>query len=349
MFSQFSMSQKLENLEAIKLNTKFRLELIEIDSRYSYKVVSKETFNSELETSSARKLLDDSLKNNEIQGIFGIGKFGNTNSIMLLIKSGHKFPLDYSLFIDTKGKEKYKKTSTIQLYPNVPSNEMWPYNIYSLKFLEFSKAEINDYQLEQEKMDTICKSHYDIEKGNILINEQLTLILDLITKLEVSGIDRINEYEDSIKSIPTSAWGKGDELNILDSNNRLIGTYIKRRKIAEPLVFEITECPYLEREVAYFFAKKKRNIKFVVFKWRQKWIGGWQSRAYNNIESDFRAKHEFVKNLLNKNLGLPGNILENNKRIKTEWVTDEGVIAELYLYIDQYSRSLKLKIYLEDE
>ncbi|WP_430815968.1 hypothetical protein [Carboxylicivirga sp. RSCT41] len=344
------MSQRIENLEAIKLNTKFRLELIELDSsKYSYKVISTEIFNSELETSSARKLLDDSLKNNEIQGIFGFGKFGNTNSTLLLIKSGHEFPIDYSILIDTKGKEKYKKTSTIQLYPNIPSIEMWPHNIYSLKFVEFSKAEIKEYQLEQEKIDTICKSDYDIERGNILLNEQLTLILDLVSKQKAKGIARIKEYEDSIKSIPTSAWGWGDALNIIDSNNRLIGTYIKRRKIAEPLVFEITECPYLEREVAYFYTKKERNIKFVVFKWRQKWIEGWQSRDYYNIESDFRTKHEFIKKFLNKTLGLPSNILENKKGIKTEWATDEGVIAELYLHIDQYSRSLRLKIYLEDE
>ncbi len=52
---------------------------------------------------------------------------------------------------------------------------------------------------------------------------------------------------------------------------------------------------------------------------------------------------------MNKNLGQPSNNLENNKWIKTRWVTDEGVIAELNLYIDQYSRSLRLRIYLEDE
>jgi hypothetical protein len=342
------MSQELENIESISINTKFKLELIKIDSNeYNYKIISKEPFIGELNSSSARLFLDDSLKINEIQGIFAIGKFGNSNSTLLVIKSGIDSPLAYNLYIDIKGNGKYKQTSTIELFPNILS-EMWPYYIYSLKISAIKKS--IDLPQNESVLDTICNSEYDIEKGNILFNEQLTLILDLITKQEVSGIDIIKEYEDSIKSVTASTWGWFNELHNMDSSNRFIGTYINRKKIDQPLVFELTECPYLEREVAYFFAKKERNIKFVVFKWGQKWVGGWQSRAYNNVESDFRSKYEFIRNSLNKSLGIPhDSVIEDINNMKTEWATDEGVVALSYLYIDQYSRGIVLKIYLKDD
>jgi hypothetical protein len=115
LFATLVHGQKLKDIEAIKLNTKFMLELTKEDSnKFSYKIVSTEPFHGELESSSF-KLLDEDLYNNQIQGILGIGTFGAQRSIQLLIKSGVKVPLQYKLSIDMKGNDRFKKTSTIQL------------------------------------------------------------------------------------------------------------------------------------------------------------------------------------------------------------------------------------------
>jgi hypothetical protein len=350
LFSQILKSQAPEISDVISINTKFKLELIKIDSiDYVYKIVSKEPLNGELDSDSARLQISDSLSINEVQGIFGYGNFGNSKSTMLIVKSGNDSPLNYNLFIDIKGKGKFVNTSTVPIHDGIPSLEIWPEYIYSIKISGFSKVDIKPSEDELD-LDTTCTSEFDIDKGNILFDEQLGLISDIIFHQANFELDRIKEYEDSIMSIPASSWGWGNELNILDSNGRLTGTYINRRKIAQPLVFTLTECPYLEREVAYFFSKKRKDVKFVVFKWSQRWDGGWQSRAYHEIECDFKSKYEYIRNSLNKTLGSPGDSLtEDNRRFQTKWQTKEGVIAKSYLYMDQYARYLKLYIYLKDE
>ena len=138
LFSLVSFSQKLKNIKGISLGTKFKLKLIERDSgRFAYKIISEIPFEKEFDSNTARKLLDDTLKSNEVQGIFGIGKFGDSKKVLLLIKSGYKEQLDYDLFIDVKGKGRYKETSTLPLGVEYPSVEMWPYYIYSIKIKSF--------------------------------------------------------------------------------------------------------------------------------------------------------------------------------------------------------------------
>lgn len=345
-----SISQNLKEIEAIEINSKFKLEIVETyPGIYGYKLLSIEEIHQEINSSSAGGLLDDSLKHNEIQGVFAIGKFGDVTSTILVLKSGHYSPLDYRLFIDTKGRNRYHLTSTTPLSTNIQSIEVWPYGIHAIKISEFTKAKIVLLDTS-EILDTTCYSGYDIKNGNMLFDQQLTLILDLITSQKNLGIDVIKKYEDSIQSISKSPWGWGNELNELDSNNRFIGTYINRKKIADPLVFEITECPYLKREVAYFASKKNGNIKFVVFKWSQKWVGGWQSRAFGSIDKEFRTKNDFIINSLNNALGSPiDSQIEGNRKFVYDWRTNEGLIAESYLYIDKYSRSQIVKIYLKDQ
>lgn len=348
LFTGAIYGQKLQDIEAIKLNTKFTLQLNKGDSNnFPYKIISTEPFEGELESSSF-KLLDEDLNNNQIQGILGIGTFGSQRSVQLLIKSGGELPLIYELFIDRKGNDRFKKTSTIQLIPGVPSQEIWPYNIHAIKIGNFQKPSI--IKETESVLDTTCYSTLDIHQGNTLINEQLTFLSEIISNQEESVVDKIKNYEDSIKSISISSWGWGDELNILDKNGRKIGEHVKRKKIKEILVYKLTECPYLSREVGYFFSKKDRKLKCVVFKWRQRWVGGWQSRAYQNIEDDYRSKYGFLNKSLNEVLGSPtSSFNKENRRHKNIWVSNQGMSAESYLYIDQYSRSLRLKIYFPDE
>ena len=111
-FTSVSEAQELKEFEAIKLNTKFLIRLTATSSsEFSYEIISSGPFNETIESSSIHSYLDDSLGTNNIQGILTTGYFGSHKSILLAIKSGLEVPLDYDLFIDVKGNNKFKKTS----------------------------------------------------------------------------------------------------------------------------------------------------------------------------------------------------------------------------------------------
>ncbi len=68
--SSFAQAQKLKDIDAININTKFTLELTEVGpTDYSYQIVSTELFEEEFKMSSAFNLLDKNLASNQIQGI----------------------------------------------------------------------------------------------------------------------------------------------------------------------------------------------------------------------------------------------------------------------------------------
>jgi len=350
VFSSFSNAQELMNVSPIEINTKFRIKLIKKGlSDFSYEIISKVPFNDELNSGKAQSILVDSLEVNEIQGIFAVGTFGNKESTLLVLKSGRKDPLQYNLFIDLKGRNKFKKTSTLPLHWEYPSIEVWQDYIHAIKFASFKQIALGQTEPQME-LDTTCYSTLSINQGNILLNDQLTFLSELINNQEKSAVDKIKKYEDSINSISISSWGWGDQLNIVDNNGRKIGEHVKPKKIKDILVFKLTECPYLSREVGYFFSKKDRKLKFVVFKWRQRRVKGWRSRDYKNINDDYRSKYEFLNKHLNLSLGPPTNSLNiENRRYKNKWLSNKDLSAESTLYIDQYSRSLRLKIYLPDK
>ncbi|WP_299531218.1 hypothetical protein [Ulvibacterium sp.] len=350
VFSSFLNAQELRNVSPIDINTKFRIKLIKKGaSDFSYEIVSKVAFNDQLNSGKAPSILDDSLEVNEIQGIFAVGKFGTKKSTLLVLKSGSKAPLQYNLFIDLKGRNKFKKTSTLPLNSQYPSIEVWQDYIHAIKFSNFKQIAIRRTEPQME-LDTTCYSTLNINQGNILLYDQLTFLSELISNQEESAVDKIKKYEDSINSISASSWGWGDQLNIVDNNGRKIGEHVNRKKIKDILVFKLTECPYLSREVGYFFSKKDRKLKFVVFKWRQRRVSGWRSKDYKNIGDDYRYKYDFLNKYLNLTLGPPTSSLkEENIRYKNKWLSNKHLSAESNLYIDKYSRTLRLKIYLSDK
>ena len=89
-------------------------------------------------------------------------------------------------------------------------------------------------------------------------------------------------------------WGWKNELFVVTEDGRYLDGYINSKPIAQPLVYKLTECPYMEREIGYFFTKSKKDVKLVLFVWKLRWVEGWQSRAYNSITNDFRLKNEFI-------------------------------------------------------
>ena len=139
-FSLSSFGQSLRDVTSIPLHSKFTLKLIPLDSNtYEYEVIKVEPYTASITFASIQTKFDSNLEKNMVQGFFGKGKFGNKESILLAMKNGSDKTLEYELFINTNGKKKFDKTSTVALSPNLPSIEMWPYFIHSIKILSFIK------------------------------------------------------------------------------------------------------------------------------------------------------------------------------------------------------------------
>ena len=316
-------------------------------SKFSYQIISTTPFNEAIQSSSINSYLDDSLGVNEVQGILTTGYFGSYKSILLSIKSGLEVPIDYDLFIDENGNNKFKKTSTVA-NSAYPSLEVWQDYIHSVKISGFRKAKIESVVAEI-KLDTTCNSSLDIEKGNNLLDEQLKFVFDLIYSADKTEIDRIKEYEKTINSVSETNWGWKNELFVVTEDGRYLDGYINSKPIAQPLVYKLTECPYMEREIGYFFTKSKKDVKLVLFVWKLRWVEGWQSRAYNSITNDFRLKNEFIIKSLSSRMGNPIKTNKTPKNVTNSWRTKDGVEVESDLFVDKDSFSLKLYVYIKNK
>ncbi|HHW59701.1 MAG: hypothetical protein WBL11_05110 [Bacteroidales bacterium] len=137
-------AQKDENYVVVNMNTKFILELETTDSlHYQFKLKSQKPFNKKIKWDKPTKYLDGDLKNNQIQGVLGKGKFGDNINTILMIKNGHDNTLSYKIKIKLPYKSEPISTSVIDLFPHVLATELWPYEIEYIIFLEFTK--VDDY------------------------------------------------------------------------------------------------------------------------------------------------------------------------------------------------------------
>lgn len=341
--TQTAKSQKLKDHEAINLNTIFKLELIKIDStKYTFTVLSKESFNKELDSDSISSLLDESLKTNEIQGIFAIGKFGNSNSILLVIKSGHESLLDYNLFIDVKGKGKFKQTSTSQLYPNVPSIEIWPYYINAIKITSLQSFEIEKTIYEPIEIDSTCIKNptLNISNGNKLFEQQLKMVKNAFLKSESFNLNQMLSFEDSIKSEDVS-------LGHFYSLSEGIYPYFSNYKFGNPLRYRRIECPYFDGYSSYFFTKNEKEIKVVSFEWREFKLSDWSGNEVDRSElrKVFETQYETIKKIITDVIGSPLTIEQepDSGRLDTKWKSDNGISA--YLFIFENYNEIDLYVY----
>jgi hypothetical protein len=334
LFATLVHGQKLKDIEAIKLNTKFMLELTKEDSnKFSYKIVSTEPFHGELESSSF-KLLDEDLYNNQIQGILGIGTFGAQRSIQLLIKSGVKVPLQYKLSIDMKGNDRFKKTSTIQLIQGIPSQEIWPYNIHAIKISNFQKAPF--IEETESELDTVCYSTINIDHGNMLLSEQIRMAIDLISSNDQKDKESVEQFENAFESeLQPDEWGWFQH---------------QIKKIKSPDIYEKIECPYFERDAAYYYSKRKDNLKLMTLSWGPRWSGGWQPNISEDLLSEFRTKYDILLKSAETTLGAPvdNNNNEDFTEFNTKWQTNNGIKAKASLSLGKYSYLLRFYIYKEN-
>lgn len=338
LFAPYANGQKPKNIEAIELNSKFTLELTSEDSdNYGYNIISTESFEDEIKMSSAFKLLDEKLERNQIQGILAIGTFGSQRSVLLVIKSGLEFPLQYELLIDIKGKSKFKKTSTMDLIPGIPTTEIWPHNIHAIKIGSFQKSKI--ITETEAEIDTACYSVIDTDQGNLLLTKQLSMAINLISSSEENERVSVEQFENTVQSkIQLKEWGWLDH------------PISRSRKIKHSDIYEIIECPYFERDAAYYFTKKKDDLKLITLSWGPRWSGGWQPKLTEDVLTEFRTKYDILMKSVSKTLGSPtiNNAKEDSTRFNAEWQTSDGINAKASLSLGKYSYLLRFYIYKEN-
>ena len=246
------------------------------------------------------------------------------------------------MIIDVKGKGKYKKTSTIQLYPNVPSIEMWPYYIYSIKITSLQSFEMEQFEYEPIEVDSTCikNPQLNVSKGNELLELQLNKVKKGFLENENFNLKTMLSFEDSIESEDIS-------LGHFYSLGESIYPYFSNYQFGNPLRYRRIECPYFDGFSSYFYTKKENYIKVISFEWSELKLSGWPE---NEIESKemreaFMLKYQSVKETVSKLLGEPLTIQQepDSGRIDTRWKSDSGINA--YLFMFKNYNNIRLYIY----
>ncbi|MEQ8476144.1 hypothetical protein [Fulvivirga sp.] len=322
----------MKDIEAIKLNTKFILELTKDGSNnFTYEIVSTEPFEDELQMGSAFKLLDENLTNNRIQGILAIGTFGSRRSILLVMKNGLEKPLQYELMIDMKGRGKYKKTSTNPLTPSIPSTEIWPYNIHSIKIVAFKEIDLEPITIPEPEIDSTCilNPELTVENGELLFKQHFKKVTSGLTEKLGFNLESMLTFEDSIKAEDVS-------LGHFYSLGEGIYPFFNNYKFGNPLQYRRIECPYFDGYSSYFYTKDKKQVKVAGYKWGEFKLSDWSSERVDRTElrNAFEQKYKSIKDLVSEILGepLPLDKEPDSGRIDTKWKSDDGISAYLFMF-----------------
>lgn len=325
-------AQKLNDIDAININTKFTLELTpESSNNHSYKIVSTEPFEQKVKMSSAFSLLDKNIESNQIQGILTIGTFGSQRSVLLVMKNGHENPLQYELLIDVKGKGKFKKTSTHPLNPSIPSTEIWPYYIHSVKIASFQEIELEPLTIPEPKIDSTCllNPELTVKNGELLFKQNLKKVNSGLLGKKDFKLEKMLSIEDSIQSEDVS-------LGHFYSLGEGIYPFFKNYKFGNPLRYRRVECPYFDGYSTYFYTKKEKNLKVAGYQWGEFKLSDWPVERVDRTElrNAFESKYESIKNIVTEILGqpIPTTDEPNSGRIDTKWKSADGINAYLFMF-----------------
>lgn len=343
LMTTVSRGQKLKDIEAIKLNTKFILELTKNGSNeLDYKIVSTEPFEGEIQMGSAFKLLDENLEINRIQGILAPGTFGSRMSILLVMKNGLDKPLQYELMIDEKGKGKYMKTSTNALSPNIPSIEIWPYNIHSIKIVSFKEIELEPITISEPEIDSTCilNPNLTVTNGELLFKQHFNKVINGLAGDEDFKLDTMLAFEDSINSVDVS-------LGHFYSLSEGIYPFFKNHKFGKPLQYRRVECPYFDGHSSYFYTKDENNLKVAGYEWGEFNLSDWPVEKVDRTElkNAFEQKYASIKRAVTGMLGepMPLNGEPNSGRIDTKWKNSNGINA--YIFMFRNYNQIRLYVY----
>ncbi|HNL85198.1 MAG TPA: hypothetical protein PKO18_08165 [Chitinophagales bacterium] len=319
---------KADNL--IELNTRFTLELQTEDSlTYTFKIVSKEPFSTEIEWPNARNYLDSVSLKNQVHGILAKGKFSNRTNTILLIKNGLEKSISYKLKIKVPQKRKPIKTSVVDLITNVPSTELWPYMIEYVQFSDFTAAPENEEFVFEPQIDSSCikNKDFNIEYGNQLFIKHSNLTINRFKSDKLFELKELLQLEDSLKTENVSLghyWSLGESI-YPNSNNFTFDNPISYRRL---------ECPYFEGTVNFFYKKKEKSIKVVSYDWKEFKESDFPiSTNSNTVDKNkaFNEKYDFVLTEISKLLGEPvSNITEDDGRRQTKWKSKDNINAYLF-------------------
>jgi len=355
LFSIHSFGQRSKSDNVIEMNTKFTLELQTEDSLiFTFKIISKEPFEQEIEWSNPKTYLDSISSENKIQGILSRGKFGSRTNSILLIQNGFDKSIRYNIKIKVPQKEKPIKTSVVDLIPNVPSTELWPYMIEYVQFSDFTTApKIEEFVFEPQIDSTCIKNKdFNIEYGNELFIKHTNLTINKFKSDNLFKLKELLQFEDSLKTEDVSLghyWSLGESI-YPNSNNFRFGNPISYRRL---------ECPYFDGTVNYFYTRKKKkrffrkskeeSVKVVSYGWKEFKGSNFQFSTNSDSEDKnkaFKEKYDFVLAEISKLLGEPiYNETEDSGRRKTKWKSKDKINA--YLFNFSSINEIRLYIYKE--
>lgn len=344
LYSIQSYGQKTKVDNVIEMNTKFTLELQSGDSsRYTYKLISKEPFTGEIESSNPKKYFDKVSKN-QIQGILAKGEFGGSINYILIIQSGIDKAIRYKLKIKVHQKRKPINTSVVDLYTNVPSIELWPYMIEYVHFYDFITAPELEYSYFEPQIDSSCLKNRDknLEYGNELFIKNLNLSVNGFKDDKLFELSRLLQFEDSIETEDVSLghyWSLGE--GIYPNNNNFI--------FGNPISYRRLECPFFDGMVTYFCTKKEKTIKVVSYEWKEFKESDFSIATSSNCEDKkktFEEKFNFVLTETSNFLGKPiSNTIDDSGRRQTKWKSKDNINA--YLFNFSSINEIRLYIYKE--
>lgn len=344
-FASHGNSQKLKSINSIELNSKFTLQLEKDNSgTISYNIISIESFNEELKMSSANNFLEKDIEHNQIQGILAMGMFGSNKSTLLVMNSGFENPLQYKLMIDIKGRGRYKKTSTALLEPGIPSTEIWPYKIHSIKIALFEEFEYDFVEIIEPNIDSTCikKPELSVNYGEKLFKQHLKKVINGLTKKPKFDLKSMISFEDSIKSEDIS-------LGHYYSLGEGIYPFFKNYEFGNPIQFRRVECPYFDGHSSYFYTKNENNIKVAGYEWKEFKLSDWPIERIESKElrNAFELKYQSIKEIVSTFLGEPNRITQesNSGRMDTKWKSKEGINAYLFIF-DNYNQ-ISLYVYYD--
>lgn len=345
LFSIHSFGQKSKADNVIEMNTKFTLELQTEDSlKYTFKIISKEPFEQEIEWSNARTYLDSVSLENQIQGILTRGKFGSRTNSILLIQNGLDKSIRYNLKIKVPQKRKPIKTSVVDLHTNVPSTELWPYIIEYIQFYDFITApELEEYVFEPQ-IDSSCLKNkvFNIEYGNELFIKHSNLTINRLKSDKLLELNELLRLEDSINTEDVSLghfWSLGEGI-YPNNNNFTFGNPISYRRL---------ECPYFEGTVNFFYTKKEKSVKVVSYEWKDFKESDFPISTNSDSEGKnkaFKEKYDFVLTEISKLLGEPiSNETDYSGRRQTKWKSKNNINA----YLFNFSNINEIRLYIYNE
>lgn len=139
MSANINAQEAADKRTVIEMNTKFTLKLVKTDTGYDCTVINKEPYNQLIDLKNIYSLFPDS-KTDEIQGVLAYTNYENNLNAFLILKSGLEIPLRYNLGIKREDNTRFEKSSALNLFPNMPSTEIWPFRLDGVLFSGFKDA-----------------------------------------------------------------------------------------------------------------------------------------------------------------------------------------------------------------